>query len=247
MRWRHPKFPVIATITSDSPSLPIEPAGAQPASPKPARPPKKPGKKKRNPFWTKQLHLWHWMSSAICLVGMLLFAITGITLNHASQIEGSPAVVTTEKTLPADLRNLLTATPAAKDAPLPAPVAAWASKELSVSFSDRTVEWNDGEVYIGMPQPGGDGWVSFDTSTGAVTHEHTDRGWISWLNDLHKGRNAGSAWSWFLDIFAVACVIFSMTGFFLLQLHAKHRPSTWPLVGAGVILPLIVILIFVHR
>jgi hypothetical protein len=32
----------------------------------------------RRAFWLKHLHQWHWVSSAACLVGMLLFAITGI-------------------------------------------------------------------------------------------------------------------------------------------------------------------------
>ena len=36
---------------------------------------------------------WHWISAAVCLIGMLLFAITGITLNHASQIESKPSIV----------------------------------------------------------------------------------------------------------------------------------------------------------
>jgi hypothetical protein len=35
-------------------------------------------------FWLKHLHRWHWISAAACLVGMLLFAATGITLNHAA-------------------------------------------------------------------------------------------------------------------------------------------------------------------
>jgi len=31
----------------------------------------------------RQTVRWHWISAAICLVGMILFAITGVTLNHA--------------------------------------------------------------------------------------------------------------------------------------------------------------------
>ena len=45
----------------------------------------------RRGFWLRTLHQWHWISSAVCLIGMLLFAITGITLNHASKIEATPA------------------------------------------------------------------------------------------------------------------------------------------------------------
>ena len=45
------------------------------------------GGQQRRGFWLRTLHQWHWISSAICLLGMLLFTITGITLNHASRIE----------------------------------------------------------------------------------------------------------------------------------------------------------------
>src|SRR3546814_10484199 len=49
-------------------------------------------KKSRKAFWLKQLHMLHWMSSAISLIGLLLFAITGFTLNHAADIEASQDV-----------------------------------------------------------------------------------------------------------------------------------------------------------
>ena len=65
----------------------------------------------------------------------------------------------------------------------------------------------------------------------------TDRGWIAYLNDLHKGRHTGVVWSWFLDLFAVAAMIFCLTGLLLLQLHAAKRPATWPIVGLGFVIP----------
>ncbi|MEB0160925.1 PepSY-associated TM helix domain-containing protein, partial [Pseudomonas sp. AH2 (2023)] len=52
-------------------------------------------------FWLKQLHSWHWISAAGSLVGMILFAITGITLNHAAQIPAEPVVKEATATLPA--------------------------------------------------------------------------------------------------------------------------------------------------
>ena len=47
----------------------------------------------RRGYWLRTLHQWHWISAAVCLIGMLLFAVTGITLNHAAQIEAKPVVV----------------------------------------------------------------------------------------------------------------------------------------------------------
>ncbi|MFP3740784.1 PepSY-associated TM helix domain-containing protein, partial [Burkholderia sp. SIMBA_019] len=57
----------------------------------------------RRAFWLKHLHQWHWISSAICLIGMMLFAITGFTLNHAGQIEARPSVVTRGDTAPREV------------------------------------------------------------------------------------------------------------------------------------------------
>ena len=54
-------------------------------------------------FWLKQLHSWHWISAAVSLVGMILFAVTGITLNHAASIPGKPVTVEQTRTLPAPL------------------------------------------------------------------------------------------------------------------------------------------------
>jgi len=188
------------------------------------------------------------MSSAICLIGMLLFAATGITLNHAASIESAPVTVTQERDLPAELAEILAAVPqdAKADVPVPEKLADWLSAEFDIGVAGRPAEWSEEELYVALPRAGGDGWVSVDRASGAVVHEDTDRGWIAWLNDLHKGRDTGTAWSWFIDIFAVACIVFSLTGFLLLQLHAKKRRSTWPIVSAGVIIPLLLIILFMH-
>lgn len=94
--------------------------------------------------------------------------------------------------------------------------------------------------------PGGDAWLSLDRSTGAVEYERTGRGAIAYLNDLHKGRNAGPAWGWFIDVFAIACLVFCITGLFLLHLHARQRRMTWPLVGLGLLIPLLLALLLIH-
>lgn len=209
----------------------------------------------RRGFWLRTLHQWHWISSAVCLVGMLLFAATGITLNHAAQIEGSPRVDNRQVVLPAGLLPALAASGAgtgaasdadAADRPLPPEVAAWLSSQLGASLGARPAEWSDGEVYLSLPGPGRDAWLAIDTATGAVEYERTDRGWISYFNDLHKGRNAGPAWGWFIDVFAVACVVFTVSGLLLLQMHARQRPATWSWVGAGLVVPLLLALLFIH-
>ncbi|WP_114393444.1 PepSY-associated TM helix domain-containing protein [Oleisolibacter albus] len=200
----------------------------------------------RRAFWLKQLHQWHWVSSALCLIGMLLFAATGITLNHAHQIEAAPTRSEQRAALPEALRPVLAAAAQAKPAELPAPLADWIAGTLSVSVRGRTVEWSADEAYVALPRPGGDAWLGIDLESGEAVHELTDRGWISYLNDLHKGRNTGTAWSWFIDIFAGACLVFTLTGLVLLQFHAAGRPATWPAVGLGLVLPALLAILFIH-
>lgn len=197
-------------------------------------------------FWLKQLHQWHWISAAISLIGMLLFAITGFTLNHAGQIEAKPKVVDRKATLPADLLAEIAKGPTEGKRPLPIRVETWLDKAVEADIARREGEWSQEEVYVALARPGGDAWISIDRATGAVEHEKTTRGAISLLNDLHKGRNAGKAWGWFIDVFAGACVVFAVTGLILLQFHARARPLTWPLVAGGLVIPLLLVILFVH-
>lgn len=201
---------------------------------------------RRRAYWLKTLHQWHWISSALCLLGMLLFAITGLTLNNASHIESKAVVATRQAQLPEPVLKQLTAPAGQKKAPLPAPVAQWLDDTLDAGAANRTAEWSADEVYLSLPRAGGDAWLSIDRASGEVEYERTDRGWVSYLNDLHKGRNTGLAWSWFLDIFAVACLVFSLTGLVLLKMHAGNRSATWPMVGLGVVIPLVLALLFIH-
>lgn len=196
-------------------------------------------------FWMKQLHSWHWISAAVSLIGMFLFAITGITLNHAESIGAEPRVVASEAVLPAHVLTILNR-PGAANGPIPQAVSQKLESMVGLNPGKAQPEWSEQEVYVAMPGPGRDAWISIDRATGAVTSEHTDRGWISYFNDLHKGRNTGSAWFWFIDVFAVACIVFTVTGLLLLQVHAKRRPSTWPIVAAGAAIPVIIAMFFIH-
>lgn len=201
---------------------------------------------KRRAFWLKHLHQWHWISSALCLIGMLLFAATGFTLNHASQIEAKPTVVSQKAQLTDAVREVVAAKQTEGKHPMPPVLRDWVQHQWSVDVEQREAEWSDGEVYLSMPRPGGDAWINIDLESGKAEYEQTSRGWISYFNDLHKGRNAGVAWGWFIDAFALTCLIFCITGLFLLQIHAGNRPITWPVVSLGLVIPLVLAILFIH-
>ena len=186
-------------------------------------------------------HLLHWISAAVCFAALTLFTITGITLNHAGSIGGKPVVITHSAQVPDDLRALL----AAEGEVAPA-LATWIEAEFGLPLSGAAPEWSEEELYLSAPGPGRDAWISIDRTSGAAKSEATDRGWIAYFNDLHKGRNTGLAWVIFIDVVAGACLFFSLTGLILLQLQARQRRSTWPLVIGGTVLMVALMIFFIH-
>ena len=193
----------------------------------------------------RTMHLWHWISAAICFAALTLFTVTGITLNHASAISAEPRVSNGSAQLPENLRTALALSAPSSETP-PADITAWVESAFGLSLRDATAEWSEEELYVSAPGPGRDAWVSIDRASGAAKFEKTDRGWLAYFNDLHKGRNTGIAWTVFIDIVAVAELFFSLTGLVLLWIQARQRKSTWPLVGGGIALVTALMIFFAH-
>lgn len=201
----------------------------------------------RRPYWLKTLHQWHWLSAALSLTGLLLFAITGLTLNNAAWIKATPQTVSKTLTLPNEqLASLTSLAGAEKKRPLPDPTEHWLNDQLGIQIDSRPAEFSPREIYLSLPEPGADAWLAIDMVTGELEYERSRRGWVAYFNDLHKGRHTGVVWSWFIDIFALACLIFALTGLFLVKLHADNRPASWPIVGLGFVTPFIIMLLFIH-
>lgn len=194
----------------------------------------------------RQVRRWHWISAALSLAGMLLFAASGITLNHADAFEPPPQTQVRRAQAPEALLPLLRAGPAEGAAALPRPVEAWLAASLQVEVRGALAEWTPEGVYLSLPRPGRQTDVSIDRASGAAVRETASRGAVGLLNDLHTGRNTGRAWGWFIDIFAAACLVFALTGLALLWLNARGRPAIWPLVAAGLLGPLLLLLLVLH-
>ena len=194
--------------------------------------------------WLSTLHQWHWVSAAASLMAMLLFTLTGFTLNHAADIEGRPQVTQLHAQVPSEL--LADLPTEGSTAPLPPALRYWLEDTWQLSLGAREAEFSADEVYLSLPRPGGDAWLRIDPESGEIEYEHSDRGWIAWANDLHKGRHTGAAWAWFIDLIAVGSLVFSLSGLWILHRHAAQRAATWPLVAAGAVLPLLIILLCFH-
>jgi hypothetical protein len=183
----------------------------------------------------------HWISSAVGLASLAFFSITGITLNHPDWFAAQPATSTQGVTLPPpwldDFRN------ADELGQL---------ELLSVELNQRwrlgvprNIDRDEFEWVLDYQRPGGIDTVVLTLESGELTLEQVDDGLVATINDLHKGRHAGTAWVLLIDITALICLLFAVTGMLLLYVHAGKRRSTWPLVGLGTVLPLLLYWIFV--
>jgi uncharacterized protein len=231
-------------LTADYKAYAAEKISAADKPHAPARP-RKQGRQKN--FWKRQARIWHWITGAVCLVGMLLFSVTGITLNHAADIPARPVTTSFVAELSgASLESLEDAPVSGTTPSLPPETIRALRRQLGVNTAGKLAEWTDYDVYVSLPRPGGDAWLSIDRTSGQVEYEVTSRGVVSWLNDLHKGRNTGTTWFWFIDIFSVAAIIFCLSGLWLLQIHAGKRAITWPLTLLGLAIPAGLALFFIH-
>ncbi|MDB5724134.1 MAG: hypothetical protein JWQ16_888, partial [Novosphingobium sp.] len=175
---------------------------------------------------------------------MLMFAATGVTLNHADIFEDRGEAAVREFLLPEALRERLSRL--AQGSVLPTPVIEDIRGLTGADLSARKVDNQYGELVFDLAAPGRDRVLTIDLNAKAVTYEVTDRGTVAWLNDLHKGRHAGGAWKLLIDVAAAFFLIFALTGFGLLALNAQTRASTWPLTALGLLAPVVVLLLLIH-
>ena len=194
-----------------------------------------------NPGIAKVNRTVHWVSSALCLATLVFFSVTGITLNHPDWFSPSSSSEYTEVTLPSGWIEQFSG--AGEVAQL-----SMLTLELDQRWGiglPRNIDHDELEWVLDYQRPGGLGTVVLDLQSGLLSYEQTNDGFVALANDLHKGRHAGSYWAVLIDVVALVCLAFAVTGLVLLWIHASKRRSTWPLVGLGTVLPLVVYIWFV--
>ena len=100
-----------------------------------------------------------------------------------------------------------------------------------------------GDGYISYREPGFTADAFFDLETGDYRLAIEQQGWIGVLNELHKGRDTGSSWSWLIDVSGLFLVVIATTGLGLQLFLAKRRRAAllWALAGSLATIALIAI------
>lgn len=192
------------------------------------------------PVLLRELRRWHWMASAVCFSLLVMFAATGLALNHAGTFGPEPKVRQSRASLPAAARAELAAGPAAAEHPIPPATRAWLAEQFKMRVGDAAATWSAESVELVMQRPGAETVVTLDRAHGDARVETEDRGLIAAANDLHTGRYTPRIWNLVMDVFAVSCLLFAGTGLGLLLLNARARPVTLPLLLGGAAVPLLI-------
>jgi uncharacterized protein len=168
-----------------------------------------------------------WSHTYLSLIGfaaILFFAVTGLTLNHATWFEsGSEHERTLSRAVPAGLL------PSAGSPDLER-VQRWLRDtfQLHGDLNDATFGPERGSIVFKGPGYTAD--VEIDVASGtAVLHETRLNSWAM-LDDLHKGRDSGATWGWVIDVSAIVIAVSALTGIWLL-FYVKRRRVAGVLVA----------------
>lgn len=163
---------------------------------------------------------WHGYLSAIAFLALILFAGTGILLNHPGLLEGqAPEPLEASLVLSeAELSAIATANDPASA------LAETVASHTRVTGAFRSGEVIGDDVYVNMVGVRGRSDITANLETGAVD-VYTDReSLVGVLNGLHRAEHAGDAWRLFVDIIAVVFIVMALIGFALfLSLRFRVR------------------------
>ncbi len=179
--------------------------------------------KRKSHFWLRWAHVY---TSMISLIIVLFFGITGITLNHPDWTFGSDGTSSTvtgslpdEAITDGDVEFLV--------------VSEFLRNEHGVKGQVTNFGEDGTEGTISFKNPGYGAEVFFELDTGTYTLSENAQGWVTVMNDLHKGRDSNTAWRWVIDISGGLLVLISVTGLGIQFFLRKRRLSALTLSVVG--------------
>jgi hypothetical protein len=221
-------LPVPPRLPDDDPEIP---APALPARPVKRR------------FQIRVAAIARWLHIYLSLFGLaatLFFSATGLTLNHPDWFFANKERRESRKGTiePSWVRQAEGMSP--PNAKSPGDVARLeivehlrAQERVRGALADFRVDELECTLTFKGPAYAAD--VLIDRETGAYELTETTFGLVALLNDLHKGRDSGQAWSIVIDVAAILLVLISLTGLILILYLKLRRRSGLILAVVGLV------------
>ena len=162
---------------------------------------------------------------------LLFFAVTGITLNHQDKFVGEPKVARLTGTV--DAARLSPASGATIDQ---GPIVDQLRRTHGIKAHMSDFRVDDDQVAVSFKGPGYAADAFIDRKTGAYDVTESRMGLVAVINDLHKGRDSGGAWSLIIDLSAALMVLVSLTGLILIFFLHKRLMLGLAVLGIGTVI-----------
>ncbi len=163
----------------------------------------------RRDFYRHARYVHGWLS-AFAFIVLIFFSLTGLFLNHPEWFEPAKEENTQTIQIPETALAQLKAeeNPSSELLKIVRQKATLTGRYLSSEVMDN-------EVMIRLESPAGstDIWAMMDTGEVEITTKPAST--VSLINDLHRGKNSGTAWSWLIDLSAVLIIALSLAGYIL--------------------------------
>lgn len=189
-----------------------------------------------------KLSRWlHIYLSMVSFAVVLFFSFTGLTLNHPSWLGGDKQI--TVKNI--GILNVKWVNNPDTNKIAKLEIVEFLRKKYKVKgfVSEFRIEETELSVTLKGPAYSADAFI--DRETGKYELSEIKMGVVAIMNDLHKGRDSGSAWSWIIDISAVFLILVSLSGLILLCFIKKRRVAGFITGVIGLIICYLIYAIFV--
>lgn len=173
---------------------------------------------RRSSIYKTSASVFRWVHiyvSMLSFAALIFFAVTGITLNHPQWFGGSEFHV-------ADVHGelpLSTLTPSVDQLA----IAETLRREHRLRGYVAEFEVSDFDCMVVFKGPGYAADAFIDRESGQYDLTVSTSSFVAVMNDLHKGRDSGTAWSWLIDASAAVMIVMSISGFGLLFYLKKRR------------------------
>ena len=191
--------------------------------------------RRRTAIVTRWLHIY---LSMVSFAVVLFFAVTGLTLNHADYLSHGDKVRELHGTLtPAELGS--------KENPDKLAIVEHIRNAHGIHGAVTDMRVEDDAISFSFRGPGYTSDVTVDRGAGTYGVVETRAGFIAVMNDLHKGRDTGRAWSWVIDVSAVLLTLVSLSGLLLIFFVYKRRLSGLILAAGAAIVCVLLYRVYV--
>ncbi len=194
----------------------------------------------RNPAWKRRLMiLSRWLHIYLSMVSfaiLFFFAVTGLTLNHVEWFTNQQRTVQVRGKMNGDWLK--------KDVAR-LEIVEYLRNTHGIKGALKDFRIDDTQCSVSFKGPGYAADTFIDRDTGNYDLTETRMGFFAVMNDLHKGRDSGKAWSAMIDISAGLMTLVSFSGLLLIFFLQKKRFSGLMAAAAGAALCYLVYVIWV--